>query len=67
MKDELFLIYESYEDFPKIYGIYDNFVKAMDDFENIKKYISIYGKLRIYKINKNEFIKDFDKLEVCYE
>lgn len=56
MKD-IFLLVKQEIDFTTIYGVYDDYLKAEEDYTNAKKYIHMYkdAELNIYKLDINKF------------
>lgn len=60
MKEVYVLILEQ-EDYSRIYGIYENYLKAEEDLNNLKRYNEMcdYGTLHIYRYDIDKlYIKD---------
>lgn len=56
---DLFLLIKEEIDFHTIYGIYNDYIKALEDYNNLLKYNYIYkDDLHIYKFTANKFYND---------
>lgn len=55
MKQEMFILLKQETDYTTVYGIYNDYLKAENDYYNLKKYTVIYGELNIYKLDVNKF------------
>lgn len=54
---EVFILIKEEIDFTTIYGIYNDYLKAEEDYNNLKKYQHLYSedKLCIYQLDVNKF------------
>ena len=57
---EMFILIQQEIDYTTVYGIYDEYVKAEQDYYNLKKYRVMYGELNIYKLDINKFYTNDD-------
>lgn len=64
--EEVYLLIKEEFDFHTLYGIYDSYIKAEEDRDNLLKYSYIYDKseLRIYRFEINKFYKNNEEIEL---
>lgn len=58
--DDIFLLIKEETDFTTVFGIYNDYIKAEEDYHNVKKYREVYEEdsIHIYKLVINKFYKD---------
>lgn len=61
MENVVYVLANDEPDFFAIICIYNNYLKAYEDYHNLKKYNQYYSDLHIYEFEINKLFLDFGK------